>query len=760
MGTTQKQIDIILNGQNRAKKAFGEAEGMLKALSGQALATAAGFSAAMGVSSFASMAVDGMKQVVSTFADFESAMSRVKALTNATEQQFAGLTDQAKYLGAQTVFTAQDAAEGMGFFALAFEGEANKVEKIMGAIGPTLNLAAAGQMSIAESADIVAKLMSGMGIQAQDTGYAVDVLTKAMSTANTNLVQLGHAFRYAGPMSKAAGLSLEQTTAAIQMLSNAGMQADMAGTILRGALMALTSPSAEAQKVMNQLGIATMDAAGRMRPLADIVEQFERAMASMGSGQRLEVIGRIFDNRNATGFIEFLDKGSAKLREMEAALHESAGTAARIATTQLDNLKGDWVRFTSNLEEAVLSVGYAAEPLMTPIVAALTAAVPVVREFGMEFTQVFSQMLPVAESMVAGVVAALAPLASGIVSTVEYLAPFVYSFMSTTAAFVQFVGEAFGSGMSMLGEFMGMAGSVVDAALNAMGITGTGLGNLQSMWVSGFAAMEFVIKNWQEVVELGMHAGIVAFVNLADRFEWVFTKVIPGIWDWFKRNWMEVFTGLLNYTTGVFDNLGQNISRNMKAIWDNIRSGGQKGFEFTWVPLTEGLHAAFKDLPQIAAFESSRVAKELQQSLDAKGNSFVDRLADFVDERGRSMAGFGKAFGDLFRYGGSGMPEFKVPDAGGVPGQDSRDDAGRRMVQAMADVQRGVAAVLGNNRFSGLASQFYAQLDPARATAEATRRTAEEAKKTTGLLKQVGDDLKQIAGKIGSGGVEFVEVSL
>ena len=294
------------------------------------------------------------------FASFEQTMARVKALTNANAGDFKRLGDEAKRLGETTVFSASQAAEAMSYFALA----GYDVDKILGAIGPTLNLAAAGQLGMAQSADIVAKIMSGMGVPVTQVAHAVDVLTKAMTTANTDLPMLGEAMKYVGPIAKTAGVAFEEVVGAIQLLSNAGIQGEMAGTTLRGAILSLTSPSEQAREEMAKLGVQVTDAAGNVRSLADIIGQFETALGGMGSGARLDILGRIFDARQAAGVAELLTQGSAALNARTAALAGSAGTAARIAATQLDTLKGSVELVLSALEGLAIAVG---ESLVGPL---------------------------------------------------------------------------------------------------------------------------------------------------------------------------------------------------------------------------------------------------------------------------------------------------------------------------------------------------------------------------------------------------------
>ena len=345
---------VELNAKDNMAAGLARAAAKLKAFNASMQATGrqmVAFSAVAAVP-FAASAV--------AFAGFEQSMARVKALTNANEGDFKRLSDEAKRLGEETVFSASQAADAMGYFALA----GYDVEKILAAIGPTLNLAAAGQLDMAQSADIVAKIMSGMGIAATNVGYAVDVLTKAMTTANTDLPMLGEAMKYVGPIAKTAGIAFEEVTAAIQLLSNAGIQGEMAGTTLRGTILSLTSPSEQAREQLKQLGVEVNDSAGNMRSLTAIIGDLEKATASMGSGERLDVLGRIFDARQAAGVAELVSQGAAKLNQFTQALQGAGGTAARIAAVQLDTLKGSAELLLSALEGVAIAVG---EALVGPL---------------------------------------------------------------------------------------------------------------------------------------------------------------------------------------------------------------------------------------------------------------------------------------------------------------------------------------------------------------------------------------------------------
>lgn len=305
------------------------------------------------------------------FASFEQKMARVKALTNATATDFDRLRKKAKDLGASTVFSATQAADAMSFFALA----GYDTETILKAIGPTLDLAATGQIEIAQAADIATKVMAGMGISADDLGNTIDVMAKAMTTANTDLNMLGEAFKFVGPMAKTAGISLEEITAGIQILSNAGVQGEMAGTTLRGMILSLTSPSSEAARKLEELGVQVADSKGNFRGLIEIIADLETAMDGKGSADRLNDLGIIFPARQAAGAAELVSQTASKFRKAREELFDSKGTASRIAKTQLDTLAGDAVILKSALEGLAITVGEALAPVLREVTNYITNVV-------------------------------------------------------------------------------------------------------------------------------------------------------------------------------------------------------------------------------------------------------------------------------------------------------------------------------------------------------------------------------------------------
>ena len=281
-----------------------------------------------------------------TAAQFESAMNQVAAVSGATGKQFQELENLAKELGETTSFSASQAAEGMSFLAMAgFD-----VNDILQSMPGVLNLAAAGQMDLAMASDIASNILTGFGKDASEMANAVDVLAKTFISSNTNLEQLGEAMAYVAPVANSAGLQFEEVSAAVGLLGNAGIQASRAGTSLRGAIASLLSPSGEAQKAIDKLGISAVDSSGNLLPLNNIIEQLEKSGAS--TTDILDIFGKIA----GPGISSLVDQGAESLRELTKELENSGGTAQKIADKQLEGLNGALKRLQSAFEGLMITI--------------------------------------------------------------------------------------------------------------------------------------------------------------------------------------------------------------------------------------------------------------------------------------------------------------------------------------------------------------------------------------------------------------------
>jgi len=286
-------------------------------------------------------------------ATFEASMSRVKALTGATASEFRKLSDEARRLGATTQYTASQSAEAMSSFAMAgFESN-----KILASMPATLNLAAAGQLDLGQAADITAKIMAGMQLEADDLTHTVDVLAKAFTTAQTDLGSLGEAMKMVGPVASAAEIPLEDVVSILQVLANNAYAGSMGGTALKRILSAMAKEGKEVTKVFDSLNVSLKDGNNRLRPMPDIIDDFNTALAESGrETEAMALAMSAFGQRGGAAFTALLNEGAGSLRQFQSNLKDVGGTAQRIARTQMDNLQGSFTELKSAIEAAGISL--------------------------------------------------------------------------------------------------------------------------------------------------------------------------------------------------------------------------------------------------------------------------------------------------------------------------------------------------------------------------------------------------------------------
>ncbi len=330
---------------------------------------------------------------------FEDAMARVGALSNASGQELAQLTAQARQLGRDTVYTASQAAEGMGYLAMA----GFNTEQTLAAMPGMLELAAAGNTDLGRTADIASNILSGFKMKAQEMGEVSDVLAKTFTSSNTTLETLGDTMKYVGPVASSVGLSVQDTAAAAGLLGNVGIQGSQAGTALRAALLRLAAPPkmakealadltgtagpeldelyeqmedvAGAQQTLSELGMNTKDAQGNLRPLVDILEELNAKTRDMGTGERAEVFKKVFGTEASAAMIALADaagktvddmgqtivdglgRPTTAMRKYMDEINAAGGTAARISKQMNDTTGGELRRLKSAWEDVGISVG-------------------------------------------------------------------------------------------------------------------------------------------------------------------------------------------------------------------------------------------------------------------------------------------------------------------------------------------------------------------------------------------------------------------
>lgn len=284
-------------------------------------------------------------QAVRTIATFEQSMSTLQAVTGATAQQMDRLTAKAKELGSSTRFSATQAAEGMTFLARA----GFSVSEALDAIGPALDLAQAGGLDLGRAADIASNVLSGFQLEVAEAGRVMDVLALAANRSNTDVNQLGEALKFAAPTAVALGLGLEETVAVIGKLSDAGIQAGLAGRGFQSFSTQLVNNKDAITELIGEYDVATEGIDGVVKRL-------------IAAGISTEQVIKIFRAENLDVFSILADastKAAGGVKELEEALDNAEGTARTAAKTMDDNLNGAILSARSALEGLILEFGKA-----------------------------------------------------------------------------------------------------------------------------------------------------------------------------------------------------------------------------------------------------------------------------------------------------------------------------------------------------------------------------------------------------------------
>ncbi|NBI31886.1 phage tail tape measure protein [Enterorhabdus sp. P55] len=327
--------------------------------------------ASQGIAMAAGALKDMAASVVEIGSTFESSMSKVAALSGATGDQLGQLEAKARELGASTTFSASQAADALGYMALA----GWDTEQMLAGVGSVLTLAQAGEMDLAAASDLVTDYLSAFNMEAGETARMVDVLAYAQANANTSVEGLGMAFKNCAANANAAGMDVETTSAAIAMMANQGLKGSEAGTALNAVLRDMTAKMRDGAIAVGDQSVAVMDAEGNYRDFADILADVEAATDGMGEAEKAAALQSTFTADSIKGLNLMLNAGADELSGFRDELYDSAGAGEEMARVMTDNLGGDLAAMGSAFEELALKVYDGVQEPLRQVVQFVTGSV-------------------------------------------------------------------------------------------------------------------------------------------------------------------------------------------------------------------------------------------------------------------------------------------------------------------------------------------------------------------------------------------------
>ena len=300
------------------------------------------------------------KKAVKVGMEFEKSMSQVMATmgldTSTAEGQanYEKLSAAAEKMGAETAFTASQAADALNYLALA----GYNADQAVAALPTVLHLAGAGGMELAAASDMITDSMAALQMEVNQTNMDkfADQMAKTASTTNTSVSQLGEAILTVGSNGAKLKNGMTELNTQLGILANVGIKGSEGGTHLRNILQRLQNPTDKAAAKLKKLGVATRDADGNMRDTGEIFEDLKKAMVGMDQAQIDEIMGTLFNRTDIAAANALLAASGDEYRRLFSIIENSGGAAAQMYMTMLDNLQGDIDMFNSATEALYLTL--------------------------------------------------------------------------------------------------------------------------------------------------------------------------------------------------------------------------------------------------------------------------------------------------------------------------------------------------------------------------------------------------------------------
>jgi len=376
------------------------------------------------------------------FGDFEAVMNGVQSVSSATASEMELLNATALKLGADTAFSAKEAADA--FYELAKAGFT--VEQQLASISGVLDLAAAGQLKVAAAAEISSAILKGFGLKAEEAARVADQLATAANSSAVDVTDVGESMKYVAPIARSASQELEPMIGMVAALGDVGIKGTQAGTALRASLLALQKPEKEAADLLHKLNISVQDSAGKMLPLRQIVDQLRESLAAKTEVEKNAAVAQIVGTEAASAFLTLMNTAPAEMDRYINAQVRATGAAKTMADGLNRGVNFAVQQFLGSVETLAIKIGHDLEPV---ILSFLEAATGLANAF-----LAFPEPLRVAIEVLAALAASVATI-SGIIGGISAVLPAV------AAGFAALTGPV---GLAVLG-FTALAGAAVAVGL-------------------------------------------------------------------------------------------------------------------------------------------------------------------------------------------------------------------------------------------------------------------------------------------------------
>lgn len=518
---------------------------------------------------------------VKTTADFDSAMSKVSAISGATGNDLVALREKAKDMGEATKFSATESAEAFTYMAMA----GWDTQQMLDGISGIMSLAAADGLDLATTSDIVTDALTAFGLKASDAGHFADVLAKASSSANTNVSMLGESFKYVAPVAGSLGYTAEDTAVALGLMANAGIKGSQGGTALRAALSRLIKPTGDSAEVMEQYNLSLTNTDGSMKSLGEVMQMLRENMGSLTEAEQSQAAATLFGQEAMSGMLSIINSSDEDFNKLTDAISNADGTAQEMADTMNDNLSGQLTLLKSQLEGLAISFGELIVPVIRRVVSGLQNFLDKLNSMDEGTRKVILT--------IAAVVAAIGPLLIVVGKTIS-----AFGTMKSTVTNISAILKAAGTSFSGVGASIGAVAGPVLAVVAVIAVL---VAAFKHLWDTNEEFRDSITSIWNGIVETfnGFCQGIVDRLNsLGFDFQNI-TEVLKAVWDGFCNFLAPIFEGaftyianVLSYTFDMILGIADFFISVFKGDWEGAWNAVSGIFETMW----NGLVAWFENI--------------------------------------------------------------------------------------------------------------------------------------------------------------------
>lgn len=296
---------------------------------------------------------EAMKECIDLSMQFGSTMSTVEALSGSTVQEMQSLSDQAKQLGATTVFTANEAASAMTYMGMA----GWDAQDMLNGMNGVMSLASASGEDLAMVSDIVTDNLTAFGLSAKDTAHFADVLAAAATNSNTNVAIMGETFSGSAAIAGALGYSIEDVATAVGAMANAGVKGSIAGTALKNIFNGLLSGVTLTGEALGDVEFTAVNADGTMKGFSQTIDELRSYFDQMTESERVNNAMAIAGQRGYNGLLAILNTTDAEYQALSNDINNCTGAAEKMSKIKLDNLQGDVTLAKSAFDGLKMSIG-------------------------------------------------------------------------------------------------------------------------------------------------------------------------------------------------------------------------------------------------------------------------------------------------------------------------------------------------------------------------------------------------------------------